>query len=156
MASGGARNRSGPQKDPNSGRSDRAGVSYTALPSEGFQGEAPDLKDFLPRPTARERAIWDELWRTPQAAAWARESWRWPVVADLTKYLRRADAKDSPVGLATAIRQLRDDLGLSTAGLKQHGWSITTDELEPRREPDAAAPESGRRERRLRPAGAQP
>lgn len=155
MPRGGARNRSGPPPDPASGRSERAGLRFTALPAEGYDGEPPDLKEFLPRATLREQAIWAQLWRTPQAAAWAREPWRWPVVADLVKYLRRADAAKSPVGLATAIRQLRDDLGLSTAGLKQQGWAIAADELEQRRD-ERQEPAEAKPARRLRAAGAQP
>ena len=47
MGSGGRRNRSGPQKQENSGRSDRAGFSLTALPAEGYDGEVPAFP--LPR-----------------------------------------------------------------------------------------------------------
>ena len=42
MARGGARNRSGPTADPNSGRSDRRGYSLTALPASGYDGPVPD------------------------------------------------------------------------------------------------------------------
>lgn len=38
MASGGERNRSGPQADPNSGRSERRGFRLDALPAEGHKG----------------------------------------------------------------------------------------------------------------------
>jgi hypothetical protein len=31
---------------------------------------------------------------------------------------------ECPVGIWTAIRQRRDDLGLSTAGRRQEGWEI--------------------------------
>jgi hypothetical protein len=43
MAKGGARNRSGPQADPKSLRSAERGISLTALPSEGYQGDAPEF-----------------------------------------------------------------------------------------------------------------
>lgn len=143
MARGGARNRSGPQPDPGSGRSDRRGLSFTALPNEGYQGEVPDLSEFLPVVTARHESIWRSLWRTPQACAWAVEPWRWPVVADLVEYRVRADDPEAPVALATAIRQLRDDLGLSAAGLKANGWAIAAPEIQPVAE-SRPAPDQGR------------
>ena len=100
MARGGARNRSGPQPDPLSGRSDRRGLSLTSLPAHGYDGPIPDF----PLPTRvvwhswfedgkkvreddeactaqvaeREAELWSWAWRTPQAWAWAQpsESWR--------------------------------------------------------------------------------
>lgn len=137
MTSGGARNRSGPQPDPASARSDRRGLSLTALPNEGYGGEVPDLADFLPVVTARHEAIWADLWRTPQACAWARESWRWPIVADLVEYRVRVDDPETAVSLVMSIRQLRDDLGLSAAGLKANGWSIAAAQIQPAETPTA-------------------
>lgn len=124
MSSGGSRNRSGPPPDPNSGRSDKRGIVLTALPPTGYDGAVPDLTRFLLEATGRHEAIWAQLWTTPQACAWSLEPWRWPIVADLVKWLVRSDDPDSPVGIATAVRQLRDDLGLSKAGLTANGWKI--------------------------------
>ena len=121
--------RSGPPKDPASLKSTQLGFALTPLPSEGYDGEAPDLDEFLLEVTERHLSIWRELWTTPQASAWATERWRWPIVADLVMLRVRADDPDSPAGLATSIRQLRDDLGLSKAGLAANGWAISVDEL---------------------------
>lgn len=142
---------SGPPRDPNSGRSERRGLTgTTTLPSEGYSGEFPRLLDYLPDATERHEAIWSELWSTPQASMWARERWRWPVVADLVKWMVRSGDPDAPAAVATAVRQLRDDLALSTAGLRQHGWTVAPDQVsEKRAERSEEAP---RRERRLRPA----
>jgi hypothetical protein len=129
MASGGARNRSGPQPDPTSLRSASREIRLTALPSEGYGGDVPDLGSYLPVVTARHESIWAELWKTPQACAWSLESWRWPIVADLVEYRVRVDDPESPASLVTSIRQLRDDLGLSAAGLKANGWAIAVDQL---------------------------
>ena len=131
MASGGARNRSGPPKDPKSGRSDRLGFVLTALPADGYGGDVPDLSDYLLNVTPRHLAIWEQLWSTPQACAWSMESWRWPIVADLVAARVRADDPESPVGLLTSIRQLRDDCGLSAAGLIQNGWAIGEAKADP-------------------------
>lgn len=129
MTSGGARNRSGPQADPSSGRSERRGFKLTALPSEGYSGDVPDLLEFLPDATHRHEQVWAQLWSTPQACAWSQDSWRWPVVADLVKYSVRSEPADAPASLGTVVRQLRDDCGLSKAGLVANGWAIATDEV---------------------------
>jgi len=147
MGSGGARNRSGPQVDPSSGRSDRRGFKLDALPSEGYSGVVPDFP--LPDSTERELDIWAELWTTPQACAWSVQSWRWLNVADLVRLQVRGEAHDAPVNIATIVRQLRADLGLTPAGLKENGWAIAADELAAKRdEPVVPAPV-----RRLRAAG---
>lgn len=129
MPSGGARNRSGPPPDPTSGRSDRRGFSLTALPNEGYRGSIPEFP--LPGALERELTVWGSLWRTPQACAWARESWRWPNVADLVRLQVRGEALDAPVNIATVVRQLRADLGLTPAGLKENGWAIAAADIEP-------------------------
>ncbi|MDF2915980.1 MAG: hypothetical protein K0S70_197 [Microbacterium sp.] len=132
MASGGARNRSGPAPDPSSGRSDRRGLSFTALPAEGFTGPVPDFP--LPGCTDRELEVWESLWRTPQAAAWATAAWRWQAIGELVRLQVRAEAQDSPATLFERIRQWRADLGLTPAGLKENGWAIAADEVTARRE----------------------
>jgi hypothetical protein len=147
MARGG-HGRSGPPPAADSGRSERRGYKLTALPSEGFAGEAPDLADYLIDPSKRHLAVWDELWSTPQACVWSVEQWRIPVVADLARYIVRMDLDTAPASYATAIRQLRDDLGLSTAGLKQNGWSIAADEVAAKAtERDEKAPRKSSRDR---------
>lgn len=146
---------SGPAKDPSSRTSARAGYTLTALPNEGYRGESPALSDYLLDVTDRHESIWSALWSTPQACAWSQESWRWPVVADLVMLRVRADDPESPIGLATAIRQLRDDLGLSKAGLAANGWAIAAAEVGPspviEADPAPVEDEVGqRREKRLR------
>ena len=138
MPAGGARNRSGPAPDPTSGRSDRRGFKLTALPSEGYRGEVPDFP--LPKPSARELVVWAILWSTPQACAWSMESWRWLNIADLVRLQVRGEAHDAPVNIATVTRQLRADLGLTPAGLKENGWAIAVDQIGARREEKAAVP----------------
>lgn len=142
MPRGGARNRSGPPADPTSGRSERRGFKLTALPSEGYAGVVPDLLEFLPDASARHEQVWAQLWSTPQACAWSMDSWRWPVIADLVKYSVRTEPVDAPASLGTVVRQLRDDCGLSKAGLVANGWAIATDEVAARAgiKTEAAAP----------------
>lgn len=123
MASGG-HSRSGPPPVEGSRDSDRKGFSLTALPFAGYAGEAPELVEFMPSATARHQTIWAQLWTTPQACAWSLEAWRWPIAADLVKWMVRSDDSDAPAAMATTVRQLRDDLGLSSAGLRQNGWKV--------------------------------
>lgn len=138
MPRGGARNRSGPGADPLSGRSERRGVSFTALPSAGFDGVVPEFP--LPYALGRELEVWAELWGTPQAAAWSVQSWRWGQVADLVRLQVRAEDHEAPVGVYAQVRAARADLGLTPAGLKENGWAIAVDEVAERREERVVQP----------------
>lgn len=146
---------SGPQKDPNSRTSERSGYTLTALPNEGFRGDPPTLSDYLLEATERHELVWSELWLTPQACAWSQERWRWPIVADLVKWMVRSDMPDAPASIATSIRQLRDDCGLSKAGLAANAWAIAPIQLGPPVAEPAADLTDGdevaeRRQKRLR------
>ena len=122
MARGGARNRSGPQKDENSFTSAAAGVVFHALPSEGYRGKAPvsPVPDF----SGREAEVWAELWKTPQAAAWSMEPWRWRVVALYVRWSVKAEDADVPAAVMGQVHRLADQIGLTPAGLKENGWKI--------------------------------
>jgi hypothetical protein len=143
MARGGPRNRSGPPADPNSGRSDDRGLALTALPSKGHRGRAPafplpdcevtvdggeasDFKVVDDERTARELVVWREVWKTPQAHAWALESWRWRTVALYVRYSVRMEAGDCPSSVASQVIRLADQIGLTPAGLRENGWTITS------------------------------
>lgn len=108
--------------DPNSGRSDRRGVVFSDLPADGYDGEVPAFP--LPRSTKRERDLWEWAWRTPQAAAWARESWRWYSVGMWVRTAVVCEGRDAKAADKNLLRQLGDDIGLSPAGLKHNGWKI--------------------------------
>lgn len=123
MAKGGHAH-SGPPPVEGSRTSERKGYSLSALPFDGYDGAVPELANYMPDATPRHEAIWAELWATPQACAWSEERYRWPAVADLVKWMVRSDADRAPASIATSVRQLRDDLGLSSAGLRANGWKI--------------------------------
>lgn len=137
MARGGARNRSGPKADPNSGRSDRRGYKLTALPAEGFTGPAPEFP--LDSPTGRELEVWASLWRTPQACAWSMpsESWRHVTVAMYCRTLVRCEAPDAGASLIGQLHRFADQIGMTTAGLAEMGWAVATDEVAVKREESA-------------------
>lgn len=178
MSSGGARNRSGPQADPNSGRSDRRGYTLTALPSEGFAGDVPEFplqpivlfleyfegtgkdrhkvkeRDDGETESFREREaeVWAEAWTTPQACAWSMESWRWPIVGEYCRL--KTIVEFDPSASAALVGQLhryRDQLGLTPAGLKDNGWAIAADVVAAKRAERVTQAEPPLR--RLRAAG---
>ena len=126
MGSGGARARSGPQPDLSSGRSDRRGLSVEVLPAAGFVGDVPEFP--LPNATGRELELWDALWRTPQAAGWAVQSWRWQEVGQFVRLSVRLEDPAAPAGLYAQYRGIRTELGLSPAGLRENGWQIAAAE----------------------------
>lgn len=125
MPPGGARARSGPAPDPLSGRSDRRGLRFAALPADGYAGQIPDFP--LPRPVKRERDLWEWAWRTPQADAWSREPWRWHSVAMWARLAAKCEAKDASASDHTARLRMEDNIGLSVAGLKLNGWTISAE-----------------------------
>lgn len=145
MTKGGARVRSGPPADPNSARSEqRGGVKVTALPSEGYRGRPPAFplpqikrygtdgvnqaatKTFR----AREIAIWREIWKSPQAAAWSLESWRWPTVGEFCRIKAAVELDpDSNAALLSRLREYRNEIGLSPDGLRANGWAIAANQV---------------------------
>lgn len=131
MPRGGARNRSGPQPDPESGRSEKRGVIVTALPANGYDGEAPEFP--LPGASKRELEVWRHAWTTPQAAAWSVEPWRWRTVAMWVRWSVRMEADDASAALGNVVVRFADQVGLTPAGLKENGWKIAADETAPKR-----------------------
>lgn len=133
MPRGGARNRSGPPKDPNSARSERLGVTFRALPAEGYSGDVPkwpvpgpgkgaeDTAKVLDR---RARALWASVWRTPQAVAWAEEPWRWQIIAEMCLVEAVVQLEPAVAAPIAQLHRFRDQLGLTPAGLRENGWVI--------------------------------
>lgn len=146
---GGARNRSGPQPDPSSGRSDRRGLAFDQLPAEGYAGEAPAFP--LPRPLAREKALWTLIWTYPQAAKWAREPWRHETIGMYVRWKVKAEKPGAPAATVTAMQRLADQVGLTPAGLRENGWVIAADELaKARQDRKPSGPAKRKPERRMR------
>lgn len=122
MARGGARNRSGPQPDEESARSDRRDFKLSALPPEGYDGEAPEFP--LPDASGRELEVWGQAWSTPQACAWSLEPWRHRTVAMWVRWSVRMEAEDASAALGNVVVRFADQIGLTPAGLKENGWKI--------------------------------
>ena len=176
MARGGARNRSGPQADPNSGRSDRRGYSLTALPSAGYTGEPPEFplpkrmvwceyvidgqkvreRDEAATQSVHERELelWGWAWSTPQACAWSMPSERWRA-RTVAMWVRLSVVCESPEVGAAHLAQLHrfaDQIGMTTAGLAEMGWKVAVDQLADRAAKKSTPAEEPKQERRLRKA----
>lgn len=153
MARGGARNRSGPQADPSSGRSDRRGVTFSALPAQGYDGDVPAfplpkrivwLEYFEDKKKvreldegatdsveARELELWEWAWRTPQAAAWAQpsEAWRLHTVAMWVRTYVLCESSEATAADKGSLHRFADQIGMTPAGLKENGWAVAVDEV---------------------------
>lgn len=172
MASGGARNRSGPKADEGSARSDARGYKLTALPAEGYRGRIPKFP--LPRRVVkrweyedkrryqvvdaeateqvaeREAELWRWAWSTPQACAWIlpSEIWRSYTVAMWVRTAVVCEGSDATAADKNSLHRFADQVGLTTAGLAEMGWKVAGDEVGDKR---AARSEQPKRERRLTP-----
>lgn len=131
MTSGGARARSGPPADPNALRRDRKDdKDWVSLPAEGFAGEVPEFP--LADASLTETSLWGVLWRKPQGVMWARLGLEFQVAAYVRAFIESVEAGAS-AGLKTAVLRMEAELGLSTVGMGQLRWKITSDELAERR-----------------------
>lgn len=123
MTSGGARARSGPPPDRMAIRNGRAGADWIRLPAAGRPGEPPKFP--LPRPTKREKAVWAELWRTPQALMWDAAGQE-REVANFVRTQVEAEARGAASSLRTLVLRMEEHLGLSQPGLARNHWIIDT------------------------------
>lgn len=139
MARGGARNRSGPKPEEGSERSEKRGIVFAALPAKGYTGNIPTFP--LPDVSDREKEVWVEAWRSPQAAAWALEPWRHRTIAMWVRWTVRMEQAEAGAALGTVVVRLADQIGMTPAGLKENGWKIADEEDRPRR--SGADPSAG-------------
>lgn len=141
---GGARPGAGRKPDPNSARSERLGA-FEVLPVEGYSGDVPEFP--LPMATPREVELWEGFWRTPQAAAWAGQSWRWNELATFARLSVRVEDPECPGSIMSTWLRLRTDLGLSPAGLRENGWKIAAEKEQAARPTGKQRTAGGSRER---------
>lgn len=139
MSSGGARIRSGPMKDPNSGQSKRKGYTLAALPSEGYKGKIPAFP--LEDPTEEELECWTKTWRKPQGCAWIlpSQNWRIPIVALWVRTFMRCQRPTARANLIAQLHRLGDQIGMTTAGLAEMGWTIEREGDGDKKEPKKKA-----------------
>lgn len=179
MPSGGHAS-SGPPPDPNSLKSAKRGLTYTALPAKGYAGEVPayplpkipvydiwfedkkrvkELDDAATKARFdRELELWAWAWATPQAAAWAAEPWRQHPVALWVRTAAICESGDATAADKNSLHRFADQIGLTPAGLAYNGWKIASDQLAERRAekpPAPAAPTARDRMKALRGAAGQ-
>lgn len=102
-----------------------------------------------------EKDLWRKLWRTPQAAQWARLKWD----REVAQYVRhKAAAEVGSLDDSKEARLRADALGLSPKGMRSLLWTIPEDELAARRGNLTPVPATGTdgSRRRARPAAVDP
>lgn len=125
---GGARANSGPPPNPASLRSANKD-GWLKLPVEGYKGATPAWP--FPTGSTRERSVWAKLWKTPQAAAWAKLA-VWP--ADVALFVRLSVAAEAgDLKSASEARQWNDRLGLNPDAMLRKRWTIPADEVAAKR-----------------------
>lgn len=151
MARGGARNRSGPKAVEDSARSDRRGYKLDALPAAGYDGPVPDFPlpervvmrweyedkrrfqvpdaDATEAVAEREQELWEWAWSTPQACAWSMpsEAWRLHTIAMWVRTFVVCEGSDATAADKGSLHRFADQIGMTTAGLAEMGWKISTD-----------------------------
>src|SRR5689334_1369432 len=116
MTQGGARNRSGPAKDPNALRRNRDGYTLRQIPNEEFRGAYPAFP--LSDCTHQEDALWRYYWRQPQASVWITEPYRWPTIAMYVRTFVRCAGDMAKTADVNSLHRLADQIGLTPAGLR--------------------------------------
>lgn len=110
----------GPAPSPNARRRN-ARPEWRVLPAEGREGDPPDWP--IGKGTTAERALWAELWSSPQAIAWADLGWV-RVVARYCRLLVKAERGGAAASLLSEVRQLEDRLGLTPMAMKRLQWEV--------------------------------
>lgn len=129
---------SGPAPHPNSRRQTGSQAhTWLDLPTDGYAGPVPEwpLGPSLLVETLgtadRERELWETIWRTPQAEAWARNGWD----RDVALYVRFFTIGETGrLDEAKEARMWSDRLGLNPAAMLKNRWRVRADEVGERRE----------------------
>jgi hypothetical protein len=124
MSSGGARSRSGPPPDPNSGRGEKR--AWTDLPASGRSGDAPDWP--LTEPTPRERVLWARWWRKPEALIWERDGSE-DYVALTVRMFAEAEVERASAENRKTVRMMMADLYLTRDAKDRAGFRVIDDEI---------------------------
>ena len=129
----------GPPPKPDDQRRRRnATVAMTQLPSEGYQGPIPAWP--LRTISTAERERWEWIWRTPQAAIWARSG----ITDVVARYVRNClviedaggDVNIAGAHLVAEVRQQEDRLGRSPMSMLRMRWEAAPNVIAEVREED--------------------
>lgn len=114
-----------PSQNP---RRRNARVGPQSLPAGGRSGRAP--KWPLSEPTDGEKALWSELWHTPQAVLWERSGWT-RTVARYARVVLQAEGPEFDAAALTQASNLEDRLGLTPKAMRLLLWTVEELEEEP-------------------------
>lgn len=136
---GGANLMAGPPPKPDGQRRrTNAMVPMTYLPNEGYRGPVPEWP--LRSVSKDERERWNWIWRTPQAAIWARDG-----IADVVaRYVRNClvieesggDVNLAGAHLVSEVRQQEDRLGRSPMSMLRMRWEAAPSVVDEVRQED--------------------
>lgn len=98
------------------------------------------LRLVLAGQAERELALWEKLWRTPQAVEWQALGWL-DEVALYTRWMVLAASGDLDAG--KEARQYADRLGLTPLAMARLRWTVAFDEARQQDGPSPAAPTPG-------------
>lgn len=98
--------------------------------------------------------MWEWAWRTPQACAWSlpSEVWRSQMVARWVRQAVLCESHEAKAADHAQLHRYADQIGLTTAGLREMGWKVAVDEVGAARSIRPAPGAQSRPERRLRSA----
>lgn len=88
----------------------------------------------------REHALWEKLWRTPQAVEWQALGWL-EEVALYTRWMVLAASGDLDAG--KEARQYADRLGLTPLAMARLRWAVALDDAKPQVGTPPAGPAGG-------------
>ena len=98
----------------------------------------------------RELELWKRLWKLPQAAAWSVDKWRQDAVAHYVRIAVRVEGADYKAADVSGMLRLREEIGLTPAGMDRNGWTIAEDETAQKRAAKATDESAQKRRRNFK------
>lgn len=123
MPKGGRRTRSGRVPDMSALVRQVDAKTFTRLPRE-CNADIPGWPQYMSDPSVDEEAMWDELWRRPQAYVWHVNSMFESVAIYVRQFCDASGHDASAVKLAN-VRQLADTILLTPGSLTRERYVIT-------------------------------
>ena len=74
------------------------------------------------------------MWSRPQAVAWEVEGDDHLLIAMYVRRFAEAELRGSTAANTTLVRQLAEELGLTSSGMARRRWKLAKDELEAKRD----------------------
>lgn len=143
MSRGGSRPNSGPAPEPDALRRERDFAGWVKLPAGGRVGDPPEwtLDGIVPR----ERELWEELWRRPQAVMWEKHRRQLEVALYVRSFVE-AEKPGATAAMRNLVVRMQGELQLTEDSLRKARWIIVEPEwAEKHAAAQAAAAEAKRK-----------